>query len=420
MSIVWHRSARTVDPTLVVILAGVSAALHVGKLSPALPVLREALSVTLLQAGFLLSLVQFAGMTLGLAVGLTADGLGLKRSLVAGLLILGFASSVGGWARDASTLLVLRAAEGFGFLLVSMPAPSLIRLLVPPQRMSVMLGIWGAYMPLGTAMALLCGPLVISLINWQTWWWGLGGLSFLMALWVWRILPSDSKRNANSAIQVGHSGSVCSPVVADAWPQRLRLTLKAPGPWLVALSFALYSGQWLAIIGFLPTIYAQAGFASGVIAILTALVAAVNIIGNIVSGRLLARGFPPQVLLYTGFGVMFLGTLLAFAVVPMEAGAEGLPPVIRFLSVLLFSMVGGMIPGTLFSLAVRLAPSENTVSTTVGWIQQWSSLGQFTGAPLVAWVASAVGGWHWTWVVTGTSSVLGIALAWQLGERSRR
>jgi MFS family permease len=408
------------NPALVVILAGVSAALHVGKLSPALPVLRETLGVTLLQAGFLLSLVQFAGMTLGLAVGLAADGLGLKRSLVAGLLILGLASGLGGWATDATTLLVLRAAEGFGFLLVSMPAPSLIRLLVPPHRMSVMLGLWGAYMPLGTAMALLFGPFVISLMSWQTWWWGLAGLTFLMALWAWLVLPSDHVRSASLAIQMDKPGTIFSPASADAWPQRLRQTLRAPGPWMVALSFAVYSGQWLAIIGFLPTIYAQAGLASGVTAILTALVAAVNMIGNIVSGRLLARGLQPQVLLYTGFGVMFMGTLLAFVVVPMTAGGEGLPPAIRFLGVLLFSMVGGMIPGTLFSLAVRLAPSERTVSTTVGWMQQWSSLGQFAGAPLVAWVASGAGGWHWTWVVTGASSAVGMALAWQLGERSRR
>ena len=34
---------KRMDPALVVVLAGVSAALHVGKLPPALPVLRDAL-----------------------------------------------------------------------------------------------------------------------------------------------------------------------------------------------------------------------------------------------------------------------------------------------------------------------------------------------------------------------------------------
>lgn len=400
---------QRVQAAYVVIAAGVAAALHVGKLSPALPVLERALGVTLLQAGFLLSLVQLAGMVLGLAVGLAADGLGLRRSMLSGLLLLSGASLLGGWAQDAYTLLALRALEGLGFLLVSMPAPSLIRHLVEPQRMSVMLGLWGTYMPLGTALALLCGPLLISLSGWEFWWWSLAALTLGMAWWVWRVVPSDGLR-APSPVAVS---------TQRAWILRLSQTLRAPGPWLVALSFAVYSGQWLAVIGFLPTIYAQAGVAGGVSAVLTALVAAVNMVGNIASGRLLGRGVRAQALLYTGFAVMGLGTLLAFFVWPLAAEGVGLPVTVRFLAVLVFSMVGGMIPGTLFSLAVRLAPSEGTVSTTVGWMQQWASLGQFLGPPLVAWVASGAGGWHWTWAVTDACSGIGLLLAWRLGFRIR-
>jgi CP family cyanate transporter-like MFS transporter len=392
----------------VVIGAGVSAALHVGKLSPALPALGEALGVSLLQAGFLLSLVQLAGMTLGLLVGLSADTLGLKRSMVSGLLLLTLASLLGGWARDAQSLLVLRAVEGLGFLLVSMPAPSLIRQLVPPARMSAMLGLWGAYMPLGTALALLFGPLVIALAGWEFWWWLLAGLTFIMAGCVLQWVPPDRHRKA----------ILSKSQAATGWWGRLQQTLRAPGPWLVALSFAVYSGQWLAVIGFLPTIYAQAGVAGGLSAVLTALVAGVNMVGNIASGRLLGRGVRPQRLLYTGFAAMGLGTLLAFFVWPLSAQGEGLPSVLRFVAVLMFSMLGGMIPGTLFSLAVRLAPGEGTVTTTVGWMQQWASIGQFAGPPLVAWVASVVGGWHWTWAVTGLCSLAGLWLAMQLGRRS--
>jgi MFS family permease len=84
--------------------------------------------------------------------------------------------------------------------------------------------------------------------------------------------------------------------------------------------------------------------------------------------------------------------------------------VLRYGAVLLFSSVGGLIPATLFTLAVRLAPSERTLSTTVGWVQQWSALGQFAGPPLVAAVASATGGWQWTWAATGACSVAGLLL----------
>ena len=175
----------------------------------------------------------------------------------------------------------------------------------------------------------------------------------------------------------------------------------------------MYSGQWLAVIGFLPSIYTQAGYAGGTTAWLTALAAAVNMIGNVASGWLQGRGMRPQVLLCIGFCVMGFAAFAAF----MAFNGAGLPPAVRYVAVLLFSMVGGVIPGTLFTLAVRLAPGKGTVSTTVGWMQQWSSFGQFSGPPLVAWVASGAGGWKWTWIVTGSCSVVGVMLAWQLGRR---
>jgi MFS family permease len=186
---------KRIPPSSVIIIAGITAALYIGKLPPAFPVLRDSLQISLVQAGLLLSLVQLAGMVLGLAMGLLADGIGHKRSMVAG-------------------------------------------------------------------------------------------------------------------------------------------------------AFFLYSSQWLALIGFLPTVYAQAGVAAGVAGALTALAAAANIAGNIASGRLLQRGTPPQLLLHIGFGAMG---------------------------------VGGLIPATLFFLAVKLAPDERAVSTTVGWMQQWSAFGQLAG-----------------------------------------
>jgi MFS family permease len=47
-------------------------------------------------------------------------------------------------------------------------------------------------------------------------------------------------------------------------------------------------------------------------------------------------------------------------------------------------------------------------------MQQLSALGQFIGPPLVAWLALRVGGWEWTWVVTGSCSLLGLWVALRL------
>jgi cyanate permease len=192
------------------------------------------------------------------------------------------------------------------------------------------------------------------------------------------------------------------------------MTLPAPGPWLVALSFAMYSGQWLAVIGFLPSIYVQSGITGAAVGVLTAAVAAVNMAGNIGSGRLLQRGVAPSRLLVIGFATM------GWARRP-PSPAAAMPACRRCCAtgrVLLFSGVGGLIPATLFALAVRLAPGEGTLATTLGWVQQWSAFGQFAGPPVVAAVASSAGGWQWTWVVTGACSVAGLLLTVGLGRLS--
>jgi MFS transporter, CP family, cyanate transporter len=392
---------KPLHPSSVVILAGVSAALHVGKLAPALPALRGALGVSLLEAGFLLSLVQLAGMSLGLAAGLAADALGLRRTMVLGLLILAAASAAGARMDSVQGLLAMRAAEGLGFLLAVMPAPGLLRRAVPAEKLQAALGLWGAYMPFATALALFAGPFAIQQAGWAGWWWLMSALSACMALWVWFGVPADP-------------AAVPAPT---GWMTRLRRTLSSQGPWLVALSFAAYSGQWLAVIGFLPSIYAQAGFAGAGAAAATGLAAAVNIGGNVASGRLLQRGVAPQHLLLAGFAAMGAGSILAFAPLWPASSVGGLA---QYAAVLLFSMLGGLIPGTLFSLAVRLAPDEGTVSTAVGWMQQWSSLGQFAGPPAVAWMATQTGGWQWSWTVTAACAAAGCFLAQRIASVLRR
>ena len=95
--------------------------------------------------------------------------------------MVALASGVGGLATSVQVLLVCRALEGMGLLLVALPAPALIRRLVPSEQLPGMLGVWGAYMPSGTALALLVGPLFIPAWGWSAWWWLFALVSLGMA-----------------------------------------------------------------------------------------------------------------------------------------------------------------------------------------------------------------------------------------------
>ncbi len=375
---------------LIVIAVGVTCALHIGKLPVAIPVLREALQLSLVQAGFLLSMVQFAGMTLGLLMGLVADRLGARRVMQAGLLLLAAGSAAGALAPDVHWLLLSRVVEGMGFLLTVLPAPGLLRQRVHhAPTLARALGWWGAYMPLGMATALLLGAPLMGVLGWRGAWLLLSLVSALaMLVFTWRVPPDTDDHHAQRKLPL--------------WP-RLRRTLSVPGPWLVAIGFFLYSSQWMAVVGFLPTVYSQAGYSGPVVGALTALAAGINMVGNIAAGRWLARGAQPGVLMGVAYLAMIAGAAVAFS--------AWAPPLLQYLAVLLFSCVGGLIPGTLFGVSVSLAPDPGTVSTTVGWMQQLSALGQFLGPPAVAWLAVLVGGWQWTWLATGACSVLGCCVA---------
>lgn len=386
------------DRSLLVIAAGVCAAIHVGKLPPALPALREAMEISLVQAGFLISMAQLAGMGLGLAVGLAADGLGLRRVMVTGLALVSVASVAGGFATDVRVLLVLRALEGLGFLMTVMPGPSLVRREVPPAQRDARLGAWGAYMPVGMALALLTGPPWVAALGWPSWWWLGAALSATLAVAVWTVLPADPP------VAVRTAGD---------WRTRLSQTLNARGPWLLALAFSVYSAQWLSVVGFLPSIYAQAGLAPAWSGLATALAAGINMAGNVGAGRLMQRGVAPQRLLQVGYGAMGGASVLMFAPLWPSGTFAALGP---YAAVLVFSALGGLIPGTLFALAVRVSPGPATVSTTVGWMQQWSAVGQFAGPPLVAWVATRAGNWSLSWGVMVSCGLAGLWLARGLGR----
>jgi len=390
-----HAAVRA---ALFLVLVGMCAALHIWKVPPALPQLQAEFRLSLVESGFLLSAVQLGGLILGLPIALVAERIGLRRCVLTGLAILAAASTLG--ARLDSSLLVLlfRAAEGCGVLMVAMPIPALIRRLVPPDRLSRIMGLWGSYMPLGTVVILLAGSWILSLGTWQLLWSLLAALTLCCLLLTLRLVPPDPAAEAGRP--------------RDSLARLARTTLGSANVWLVALIFGLYAGQWMAVIGFLPTIYAAQGIGGTTAGLLTAIVAGANAIGNLSAGRLLHHGVAGWQLLVAGLATMILCAWAAFG--------AGLPAPGQFVAVLMFSMVGGLVPTTLFVLGLTLAPSPQTASTTIGWMQQCSSLGQFVGPPFVAWVVNRAGGdWQWTWTATAAFAATGIALAVLIGLRAR-
>ena len=383
-------------PVVIVLLAGIVAALNIGKLPPALPALQQAYAMTLVQASYLVSAFQVAGMTLGLVGGLLADRFGPRRVMSCGLALLALCSGAGAIAPGSGWLLALRALESAGFMLTVLPGPVLLRRSVPPAQLSAVLGGWGCYMPAGMATMMVITPWLIAGPGWAAAWGLCAVLAGLTLIGVRMVIAPDAPRG---------------PASHGAWGLA-RATLRSAGPWTLAACFGLYAAQFIAVFSFLPSAYLAVGVSASLAGSLSALGVAVNVLGNLASGALLGRGVPRHWLIAVTSLVMACGAAAAFA--------EGLPFGLRYAAVLMFSCVGGLIPGTLFATAPRFAPHAGAVSTTTGLMQQGSTIGQFISPPLIAAVASGPGGWSQAGWVVAMFAVANLGVAWLIGAIDRR
>jgi CP family cyanate transporter-like MFS transporter len=375
--------------------AAVIVSLNVGKLPPALPMLREEFGLDLVAASLLVSFFQLAGMLLGLFGGMLADRFGPRRVMRAGLVLAAAGAALGALATGPAMLLASRAVESGGFILAVLPGPALLARHVPAARLRGVMGLWSAYMPLGMALALALSPLAYQAVGWRPVWWAIALASFAMAVLLGRVVAPDPTGR-----------------VPDGALALVRDTLKSPRPWVLAAAFGCYASQWMGVFSFLPTLYTEAGIPLAVAGLLTAAGVAINVVGNLSSGLLLQRGVSRPALIAVAALAMMLGAWLCFG--------SAAPFAVRYAGVLVFSAFGGLIPGTLFATTAAYAPHPRAVSTTTGLMQQGSTFGQFLSPPLIASVAAASGGWHHTGWVTGMLALGNLVLAGVIARMDRR
>lgn len=380
-------SVRWLTKDLWIVAAGFMAAMHIGKLPPTVPVLQAELGISLVQAGFLLSLVQAAGMSFALLLGSYTAKIGLKRCVLLGLTLLGSASFIGGFVQDYSALLILRVIEGFGFLLVTLSGPAMIRQLVAIEQLPAKMGLWSAYMGGGMGIGLLTTPFLLDVLDWQGVWMCFALLSFILAIIIYKVVPS---------VQIGTQTIAIFDLI--------KATLTHPPAWILALVFGVYAGQWFSLVGFLPTIYQQYQISLQTAGILTAMVAIANAVGTFVCGILLQRGFRALVLMQLGFVVLILCALSFYIL------REALPFAVQFLLVLNFSLFGGLVAAVVFAQVMHFAPQPVAISTTIGLVLQCSASSQFLLPPVVAAIVSAIGTWFWVGILMAVLSAMGMLL----------
>ncbi|MFL4473382.1 CynX/NimT family MFS transporter [Paeniglutamicibacter sp. MACA_103] len=381
---------------ITIVLVAVVAATHIWKLPSALTIIDAELQLGLVRSGVLLGIIQVASMAGGLLVAWFGEMLGLRRLLMTGLTLLAIGSLFGALAPGVVVLMVSRALEGIGFLLCTVLAPPLIRRCCSPERMNIAMAGWGAFQGTAALIGFAGSALLLQVIDWRVLWLGVAILSLGMLLPLKRLVPADQAAAGDGS--------------ATASGRRIWITVRSVAPWIAGLAFACYSIQWMAVMGFLPTIYQGAGMDPLRAGLLSALVGGVNVIGALYAGVLIERGRRPRTLLVVCFTVMAFASIGLFGIRwTSDSGTAA-----RLGFALVFSSVGGMGPTVLSRVAVDLAPPGGSVAAVIGLMQQIFNVGNFFGPFLIAWIAMQAGGWHASWLMMCAFSVLGIVFTWIL------
>jgi len=390
-----HRHEPSTRAWIVVFLCGVVAAMHVWKFPGAMQFIREDLGMSLVEAGTLLGIVQVASMALGLAVSIFSVRVGLRNTLISGLALLMVGSFLGALATQTWQLMGSRALEGIGFLFVTVVGPPLIRHWAPRQRANTAMGWWSAFQGTAVFLAMLVSTLLLQysgIITWHGWWLIMAALSLVMAVLGVIVVPQDHTEPVNLA----------------AATRRITATIKRLMPWIMAVLFALYTLQWGAIIGFLPDIVSGSGLGALAAGVATAVVGGLNGVGNILAGAVLERGGSPRAMVMFGMGSMVVTTTIIFA--PDWSAVPG-GHWYQLAMAGIFSGVAAVIPSVINRIAVDVAPPEGAPSAVMGLMSQVYNGGNFIGPIVLTALATAAGGWHLSWLVTGSAAVLGLVLA---------
>jgi len=355
----------------VLFLCGCTVAAHIGKAPPALPLIRNELALSLVQVGSIVSSYAIFVAASGLLLGILVALFGYVRFAIVGVALGGIGSLLGAFAHTLPVMLLSRAIEGGGWIFAAIALPALLSVLGTERDRPLIMGLWGAFVPVGAGSMLLVAPVLQSAGGWRLSWLCAGGLSVVATLIVARLC-------------FVHRDDLAPLAAASRRPPLV--DLRRPAIFMASLCFFFYSFPFLAVTSFLPTLLIERTQISLEVASrLAAGVVLVNAIGNIAAGWLLRHGFARH-------RVLAVAALLS-GITAWVVYTDGMPLFLRLVAAVLFSIVGGLVPGTLFATVPLIASVPASVGVLIGLMLQSSGVGQWLGPLALPLVVERFGSW---------------------------
>ncbi len=342
--------------------AGLGAAAQYAKISVVfdqLPALYPEAGAAL---GFIVSLVGFVGILLGVVAGLVVARIRFRRAIVLALLAGALVSFVQAVLPPLPWLLATRVLEGMSHLAIVVAAPTLIAQMSAPQHRGFALTLWGTFFGVAFTLLVVLGlPLVEAR--------GVGALFVAHGLWMGAfagllsvMLPRTEEAAPKTELSLPHILRDHAQIYRSAY-------MGAP-----AIGWLFYTLCFLSILTVLPPFIPETARAWTLGAMPLA-----SIVSSLTIGVFLLRYITAIQVVQLGFAacILCLGWLWV---------APGLP-----MACLALSAALGLVQGATFAAVPQLNSTAQTQAKANGAMAQMGNLGNTLGTPGALLVLSLAG-----------------------------
>jgi DHA1 family inner membrane transport protein len=354
--------AHAIIAVLLLWLAGLGAAMQFAKIGVPFEEFRAMFPAAGARIGWLLSLVSLIGAVFGMMAGIAVTGFGLRRSLLAAMLLGGAVSALQSTLTGLGPLLASRVIEGASHLVIVVAAPTLIAQLSPLRMRGFFMTLWATFFGVAYALMAWLGMDFIAEHGIPALFRLHGMTMILLAALLWLVLPVEP-RHASAAL----------PSLAEI----LRAQLRAiRSPWIAAPGFGwlFYTLTFVSLLAILPALVPadRRDFVTGTLPL-------ISIAASLGLVPALLGWLAPTTVVMLGFAGAALGAAGLF-VTPDPTWAA---------AAVFFGL--GLVQGASFAAVPALNHSAADRALSNGLMAQTGNLGNLLGTPLLLVVQAHAG-----------------------------
>ena len=352
---------KTWLPILIAVLAGSMATALVPQTVPILGAIAKTFHARSADLGWIVSFPTVVCALGSLAFGIVVDRVGDVRLLLAGMALLVLGDAGVSLALQLQWLFAARLFQGFGYLCVTVAAPTFIHRVTAGDLRRSAMALWAAHTPVGFAGAVFFGAQLVA-----------AGLS-----WRWSFLG-----HAVMAVLVGLAALTLTHAPTAAKISRSRgmwLVLSTPAVYAVAMGALSAAMLQVGVMTLLPSLLVESRGLSVSYSALVIVAAMLAVLGGamlIVATRVRKI---PTIALPLAAG---LAALMGF--ITVSGLATNLAAELAY--VMAFAAAIGAANSLIWSMLAAAAPSPDTAGATAGLVTQGSFAGVVIGPPTFFWI----------------------------------